>query len=285
MANNNTFLSDAGLSHLWDLIINRISATQTTIEAKIPTKISAFENDAKYITAKDVPEGTAASTTVPKADSGSGSVGEETAFARGDHVHPTDTTRLATNGNASKTTVSFAPASTRMAIVSGENLETIAGKILKYMNDFGTLAYKTTVAKADLAKEVTDSLEKADTALQSFTESDPTVPAWAKTPLKPSYTASEVGALSLDDAEQYYAKKSDLTKMYKFQGSVENLAELDAIEDASVNDVYNVISNNMNYGYTEDGTWDPLGGIFKVDSITNERIDEITSATDASETT
>ena len=37
---------------------------------------------------------------------------------------------------------------------------------------------------------------KADTALQS--ETDPTVPPWAKTPSKPKYTASEVGALSLD---------------------------------------------------------------------------------------
>ena len=33
------------------------------------------------------------------------------------------------------------------------------------------------------------------TALQSFTETDPTVPAWAKTPNKPTYTAQEVGAL------------------------------------------------------------------------------------------
>lgn len=31
--------------------------------------------------------------------------------------------------------------------------------------------------------------------LDSYTETDPTVPAWAKEPTKPSYTASEVGAL------------------------------------------------------------------------------------------
>lgn len=284
MANNNAFLNDAGLSHLWDLIINRITASQTAVESKIPKKVSAFENDAKYITAKDVPEGVAASTTVPKADSGSGSVGEETAFARGDHVHPTDSTRLATDGNASKTTVAFTPAATRMAIVSGENLETIAGKILKYMNDFGSLAYKTIITKTDLAKEVTDSLEKADTALQSFTESDPTVPAWAKTPLKPTYTASEVGALALDDAEQYYAKKSDLTKVYKFQGSVATYADLLALTGVAANDVYNVVESDMNYGYTENGTWDPLGGIFEVASISNERIDEITGTNTTEET-
>lgn len=33
------------------------------------------------------------------------------------------------------------------------------------------------------------------TALQSYTETDPTVPSWAKQPNKPTYTASEVGAL------------------------------------------------------------------------------------------
>ena len=33
------------------------------------------------------------------------------------------------------------------------------------------------------------------TALQSYTETDPTVPSWAKAATKPTYTASEVGAL------------------------------------------------------------------------------------------
>ena len=34
----------------------------------------------------------------------------------------------------------------------------------------------------------------ADSALQSFDETDPTVPSWAKTPSKPTYTYNEVGA-------------------------------------------------------------------------------------------
>lgn len=59
----------------------------------------------------------------------------------------------------------------------------------------GTLASKNTVAKTDLASDVQTSLGKADTALQSFTETDPTVPAWAKASTKPTYTASEVGAV------------------------------------------------------------------------------------------
>lgn len=42
--------------------------------------------------AGDVPEGSAASSTTPKMD-GTASTGSENAFARGDHVHPTDTSR------------------------------------------------------------------------------------------------------------------------------------------------------------------------------------------------
>ena len=42
--------------------------------------------------ADDIPEGAAASSTTPKMD-GTAAVGTENAFARGDHVHPTDTSR------------------------------------------------------------------------------------------------------------------------------------------------------------------------------------------------
>lgn len=49
----------------------------------VPTKLSQLENDSKFITAKDVPEGAAASTTTPKMN-GTAAVGSETAFARGD---------------------------------------------------------------------------------------------------------------------------------------------------------------------------------------------------------
>lgn len=45
--------------------------------------------------------------------------------------------------------------------------------------------------------------------LTSYTETDPTVPSWAKRPTKPTYTASEVGALSLSTVIP--SKTSDLT--------------------------------------------------------------------------
>lgn len=54
------------------------------------------------------------------------------------------------------------------------------------------------IPKSDMAEDVQASLNKANSALQSYTETDPTVPAWAKAPAKPTYTAQEVGALPED---------------------------------------------------------------------------------------
>lgn len=275
---NSTFLNQGGLSYLWSKITNRISDSELSITAKIPKKVSQLENDKKYITISDIPEGVSASTTVPKADAGSGSIGVEGAYARGDHVHPTDTTRLATNGDASSVTVTFAAPNKRETIVSGEAFNTIAGKILKYMNDFGSCAFKSMILKEDLAPSVKTSLEKADTALQSYTESDPTVPAWAKTPTKPTYTAAEVGALSLDDANNNFAKKSDITSIYRPKGSVQSYENLPK-EGNQEGDVWNIIDTDMNYAWTADGTWDPLGGITEIPIISNEEIDQIINAT------
>lgn len=271
------FLDQAGLGYLWTKIADAIATSAQTTAAKIPTKVSAFENDSKYITINQVPEGAAASTTVPKIDEGSGDIGSETTFARGDHVHPTDTTRLASNGgNASKVVVEFTLPNQRKPIVTGEALNTIAGKILKYMNDFGTCAFKSMILKEDLAPSVKSSLEKADSALQSYTETDPTVPDWAKSPTKPSYTASEIGAVSLDYVNENFAKKSDVTSIYRPKGSKPTYDDLPSSGN-EVGDVWNVTSDDMNYAWTVDGTWDPLGSKIEVSSISNDTIDQIVS--------
>lgn len=58
----------------------------------IPSKTSDLTNDSGYITISDVPEGAAASSTTPLMD-GTASVGSETSVARGDHRHPSDTSK------------------------------------------------------------------------------------------------------------------------------------------------------------------------------------------------
>ena len=67
------------------------------------------------------------------------------------------------------------------------------------------------IPKSDLASSVQTSLGKADTALQSYTETDPTVPSWAKAASKPTYTASEVGAVPTTRKVNGKALSSDIT--------------------------------------------------------------------------
>lgn len=80
--NDIKYLSKDGVLYLWQ-----------KIKAIMPKKTSDLVNDSGFITTSDIPEGAAASTTTPKMN-GTASVGSEMAFARGDHVHPSDTNKV-----------------------------------------------------------------------------------------------------------------------------------------------------------------------------------------------
>ena len=71
------------------------------------------------------------------------------------------------DGDGSNVTAAFTEASTRANIATGEKLSVLFGKVAKWFADLGSLAFKSTVAKSDLAKDVQTSLGKADSALQS----------------------------------------------------------------------------------------------------------------------
>lgn len=101
------FIGQTGLVYLWSKIktwvgsyisITEVNGVKTltvgNITVTLATKTSQLTNDSGFITAADVPEGAAPSSTTPKMD-GTAAVGSETAFARGDHRHPTDTSRQA----------------------------------------------------------------------------------------------------------------------------------------------------------------------------------------------
>jgi len=87
----------------------------------------------------------------------------------------------------SATDLLYEPIITKLTAFN-KNFGTTAGTILEGRT-FGTAANNNT---GDFA--TADQGAKADTALQTFTETDPTVPAWSKNPTKPTYNAGEVGA-------------------------------------------------------------------------------------------
>lgn len=67
--------------------------------------------------------------------------------------------------DSSDAKVTFTVASTRTALESGTKLAILMGKIAKWFADLGSLAFKSKVAKSDLADDVQTSLDKADSAV------------------------------------------------------------------------------------------------------------------------
>ena len=82
---NSKYLDNNGVLYFWQKIKELVTKNKVT-------KTSELTNDSGYITSADVPAGVEASNTVPAMD-GEAIVGTEVKFARGDHRHPTDTSR------------------------------------------------------------------------------------------------------------------------------------------------------------------------------------------------
>lgn len=66
MANSKKALDENGVLYLWGKVKTYVATAIANI--KLPSKTSDLTNDSGFITAKDVPEGAAASSTVPKMD-------------------------------------------------------------------------------------------------------------------------------------------------------------------------------------------------------------------------
>lgn len=89
--------------------------------------------------------------------------------------------------------------------MSGSSALPVQNKVIKAYVD-GGLSTKADVSS--LPTKVSDLTNDAG-YITGYTETDPTVPSWAKASSKPSYTASEVGALP--DTAVIPSKVSDLT--------------------------------------------------------------------------
>lgn len=102
---------------------------------------------------------------------------------------------------------------------------------------------------------------------------------WAKQPTKPTYTPGEIGALPAS-IESTLAKKSDLTSILRWKGSVPTMDDLPTdLTDEEIGWTFNVISEGgMNYGWTGTG-WDAAGSVFQLDFLTDEEVLDILEGT------
>jgi hypothetical protein len=104
------------------------------------------------------------------------------------------------HGNINDTTSTFSQATSRTNISSGDKLSTIFGKIAKWFSDLGGLAFKSSVAKSDLSSDVQESLNKADSALQSAPVTSVNTKIGAVV-----LTKSDIDLSNVDNVKQYSA--------------------------------------------------------------------------------
>lgn len=172
-SSGNTFLrKDGTWATPTDTTYNVVSKTADGLAPQLPneTATTKFLRQDGSWAIPNYPSVPSAYTSNPAMD-GTASAGSSGSWARGDHVHPTDTTRAAASdltshtGNTSNPhsvtksqvgldnvpnvstndqTPTFSQASSRANIASGEKLSVILGKIMKYFADLGSVAYKNT---------------------------------------------------------------------------------------------------------------------------------------------
>lgn len=116
---------------------SKVARASLTFDGSTATKAltqkGTFET---FLTSADIPEGASASTTTPAMD-GTATAGTETSFARGDHVHPTDTSRQADLGLTSADVTKW---NNGIKLVDGSNTGYITGSSIIYNDD--TIDYK-----------------------------------------------------------------------------------------------------------------------------------------------
>lgn len=99
--------------------------------------------------------------------------------------------------------------------------------------------------------------------------------------LMPRMMYSKLSALpSATEISNMYAKKSDITGVYRPKGSVADASKLPT-SDQQVGDVWSIEADSAfgpagtNVVWTSDGKWDNLGGIVTMEELTQADIDEI----------
>lgn len=226
-----------------------VTIDTTTRKANIivPTKTSDITNDSGFITTSDIPEGAAASTTVPKMN-GTAAVGTETAFARGDHVHPSDTTKvdkvdgkgLSTNdytseekaklsgiaANANNYTLPAATASVLGGVTIGSNVSVSSGKISvadASTSAKGVVQLSSSTSGTSTTKAATESAVKAAYDLASSKQSP----------------ATSLSGYGIEDAYTKTEIDSKISSVYKPAGSVA-FASLPTPAAGVLGNVYNV---------------------------------------------
>ena len=241
------YLDENGVTYLWSKIKNM------------------------FATKSDVPS---ASSLTPEMD-GTASTGSSTTWAKGDHVHPTDTSR------APLASPVFTGTPTAPTPLSSDNSQKIATTefVQTALSGIDGATYTITQSQVDghsFTMAGSNGYSQTITIPDNNTTYDPA-------------TQSANGLMSSTDktkldgfgAANTYALKSEITGVYKYKGSVATEAGLPSsgMENGDVYDIQAASSYGapgMNVAWlSSENKWDPLGEAFSITAISNAEIDEI----------
>ena len=273
------------------------------VNVTVPTATSALTNDSGFITTNDIPEGAAASTTTPVMD-GTASTGTELAFARGDHVHPTDTSRASASD---LTTLSGRVDDLETVVGTGGSVDT---KIANAVADLDS-SVSATSNQAISAVTITDgkitasskitiptnnnqltngagyqTASDVSTAISGKADSATTLAGYG---IADAYTKTEtqsyVTGLGYQTASDVStAISSAITTVMDYKGTKATVSALPSTGNKQ-GDVWHVTADNGEYAWNGT-TWEELGSTIDLSgyqqsseliSITNAEIDTITA--------
>lgn len=195
-------------------------------QPSIPTKTSEITNDSGYITMSSVP---AATTTTPKMD-GVANVGNETKWAKGDHVHPSDDNKLNTDGGVAKNLT----IDTSVKLTNGEDSCEIA------LDKGGSTLYVANYATADgntIIRSVADPVETYDAVnLNYFNNHIPSdTPIPSNILPKKDFGSGSIGT-STTYARGDHVHPVDTSRLAKNGGEASNLLIVDYYTMVDQND-------------------------------------------------
>lgn len=205
-----------GVTDVWQ---NGESVLDGTIgKVTVPTNTSDLTNDSGFITTETDPVFGASPAKNITASNISTWNGKQDALVSGTNIKTVNNTSLLGSGNVA----------VQETLVSGTNIKTIngndllgSGNIVIQGGGGSTVSYTQTQTSGNELGTIT--IDGDSKKIYSPTETDPTVPSWAKASSKPSYTASEVGAVPTSRTVNGKALSSNISLTASDVGAQETL--------------------------------------------------------------
>ena len=231
-----------------------VTITNKIANISVPTATSDLTNDSGFITSSDIPEGAAASTTTPNMD-GTAAVGTELAFARGDHVHPTDTSRASAS---SVTTLSGRVDDLETAVGSGGSVDSKIASAIQGLDSSIAATSNQAIASVTITDgKITASTKATIPTKTSDLTNDSNFATTSAIPTNNNQLTNGAGYQTASDVSS--AINTALTSAMTYKGTKATVAALPSTGN-KVGDLWHVTADGGEYAW--DGTdWQELGSV------------------------